>query len=254
MTTINDDADALLERLNKLDVDLRAVRRVDALVDVPPPQNLVLTQVRSIGSFVMGHCAFATARKIEEIGQPHQDRAGRQVLVAQTTLLCPSAHYGHAARKYIPSDLFRGFVGICMSNTVLSKANSEEPSPAKRRRTALKDDRMVVAVGGMVTVPLVDDNQTIKPGDFVAFDTAVVDTTNLRLLMGTETREVPEIMPSMCRFDPDGYAKAACSAPFAVCVDLHRHSTPRDRDRPETLTILLRMDLYNSASKAKPTI
>ena len=113
-------ADALLTALRNFDGDLGKVKAVEELVDVAPPLHLVVTQVRSIGSCAMGHPAFMSGRDLADRGVPVQGKDGRNVLVAQTTLLCPCHHYGDAMFRYTPSDIFRDFIGICVSNTMVS--------------------------------------------------------------------------------------------------------------------------------------
>ena len=230
--------------------------KVNELVDAPAPLNLVVTQVSSIGSYVMWHPAFVTDVTLPALrgGIAPKGSDGRLIRRAQTTLRCPLAHHGGASAeyKYVPSDVYRGFVGICVSNTRLSPLKTETSSrSAKRQKVAAKqlDERMTVAVAGQITIPFISEDDPPKPGDLVAF--ARPQLRYCAVVKGTEGREVPEIMPPIGAFDADAFSKGNCSAPFAVCTAIHVHTDddPRSYEQPETITLLLRMDLYN-VSKA----
>jgi hypothetical protein len=248
------------------------------IVDPQKPSGLVMTQIMSGGSHVMYHPVFKAlsdeqkteitpdgADKLFTSDEKSKEESlkGLTTVIFNKKLLDPSA----TTDGYRTVDMLRGFVGVCVSNTMVTP----ETGRPKAKRRKREEPRMTLAVSGTVTLPWFagpknteDDGSTIVPGDLVAFsiihsprylsinDNATAgdwitsgSRKEFRVLTGTEDSEHPEYIPRIRKFDDAKvYSKSnsrfyqTCSAPFGVCVGIDEEAGQ--------ITVLLRLDLYHS--------
>lgn len=247
------------------------------IVDPEKPSGLVMTQIMSGGSHVMYHPVFKALAFEDRKGitpdaadelftsderSKEKSLKGLTTVIFNKKLLDPSA----TTDGYRTVDMLRGFVGVCVSNTMVTP----ETGRPKAKRRKREEPRMTLAVSGTVTLPWfagpknkAEDGSIIVPGDLVAFSiihspaylTKRADAgkwiTNgsrkeFRVLAGTEDSEHPEYIPRIRKFEDDNVYKLSltkqfyetCSAPFGVCVGIDEEAGQ--------ITVLLRLDLYHS--------